>query len=271
MIEMQGVSKQFDGKKILENITVTVNPGERLGIIGPGGCGKTLLIKILLGLISPDKGKVHVLGVDMDKGTSSEQNRMRKQVGMAFQQGGLFDFMTVQENLLFAMSQMTSMTAGEMQETVERLLAAVKLPHVQSMYPYELSGGMQRRVGIVRALCTQPRVAIFDEPTSGLDPVTSTIILNMILALGTHTGHDPSLLVVTSNVETAIRFSDRILVLHEGHVVADGPWRTLMMEGSDWVRHFLQVRFIGLDRAYVKGLGLPPAFIEAHWKTIWIS
>jgi phospholipid/cholesterol/gamma-HCH transport system ATP-binding protein len=162
---------------------------------------------------------------------------------------------------------MLPMPATQAQASIDHLLAAVKLPHVQGMFPYELSGGMQRRVGIARALCTHPQVAFFDEPTAGLDPVTSTIILNMILALSTKENDrpEPSLVVVTSNVETAIRFSDRILVLQEGRVVADGPWRELLVTGPQWVQHFLQVRFIGLDLDYVQELDLPEAFLRKHW------
>ena len=238
-----------------------------MSIVGPGGCGKTLLLKILLGLIPPDSGSTSILGIDMNEAPPKEQTKVRKQIGMAFQQGGLFDFMTVRENLLFAIEHMTSLSPAAAQATIEHLLTAMKLPHVQAMFPYELSGGMQRRVGIARALCTSPQIALFDEPTSGLDPVTSTIILNMILALGTQKNQEnpPSMVVVTSNVETAIRFADRILVLNEGHVVADGPWRELLVNGPPWVQHFLQVRFIGLDFAYAKGLDLPATFLQLHW------
>jgi phospholipid/cholesterol/gamma-HCH transport system ATP-binding protein len=156
------------------------------------------------------------------------------------------------------------MSTEQMDGRVRELLDGVKLGRTAGMYPFELSGGMQRRVGIARALCTQPQMAIFDEPTSGLDPVTSTIILNMILALS-GSGQDHAQLIVTSNVEIGIRFADRLIVLNEGRVVADGPWRELLMSGPNWVRHFLGVRFIGLDLDYAYELKLPQAFIDAHW------
>ncbi len=267
MIQVNHISKQYGGKPILQDISFSVPPGEKLSIVGPGGCGKTLLLKILLGLIEPDSGSSSILGVDMNQGSATDKAQVRKQIGMAFQQGGLFDFMTVRENLLFAIEHMTSMDPKLAQSTIDALLTAVKLPHVHSMFPYELSGGMQRRVGIARALCTHPQVAFFDEPTAGLDPVTSTIILNMILALGKQNKDtpSPSMIVVTSNVETAIRFADRILVMQESRVVADGPWRELFVSGPEWVQHFLQVRFIGLDLEYAKGLDLPDAFLRKHW------
>jgi phospholipid/cholesterol/gamma-HCH transport system ATP-binding protein len=267
LIQVNHISKQYGGKSILQDVTFSLSQGEKISIVGPGGCGKTLLLKILLGLIAPDTGSTSILGVDMNTALSKDQMGVRKQIGMAFQQGGLFDFMTVRENLLFAIEHMTAMSPKMAQATIDDLLAAVKLPHVQSMFPYELSGGMQRRVGIARALCTHPQVAFFDEPTAGLDPVTSTIILNMILTLGISKKEKtpPSMIVVTSNVETAIRFAERILVLQEGRVAADGPWRELLVTGPPWVQHFLQVRFIGLDLEYAKELDLPDAFLRKHW------
>jgi phospholipid/cholesterol/gamma-HCH transport system ATP-binding protein len=183
---------------------------------------------------------------------------------MAFQQGALFDFMTVRDNLFFAMEHMTEFSPAEMDQRVKALLEAVKIGRTEYQYPFELSGGMQRRVGIVRALATDPVVAFFDEPTAGLDPVTSTIILNMILDLAGKTT-DQALVVATSNVEIAIRFASRVVIIHEGRVVADGLWRELLVEGPPWVQHFLRVRLIGLDEEYARELDLPQKFIDWHW------
>jgi phospholipid/cholesterol/gamma-HCH transport system ATP-binding protein len=265
MIELKGVQIAFEGVPLLTDISFTVGPGERVSLVGPGGCGKSTILKILLGLLRPDAGEVRLLGMDMARSKETERLKVLRKVGMAFQQGALFDFMTVRENLLFAMSHMTSMTDDEMAARVKELLTGVKLGHTMDMFPYELSGGMQRRVGIARALGTSPVVAIFDEPTSGLDPVTSTIILNMILALSTG-GQEAAQMVVTSNVEIGIRFAERILVVNEGRIVADGPWQELLLSGPPWVQHFLGVRLIGLDLEYAHELRLPKAFIEKHWR-----
>jgi phospholipid/cholesterol/gamma-HCH transport system ATP-binding protein len=205
------------------------------------------------------------MDTDMVKATEREKQAVLRKVGMAFQQGALFDFMTVRENLIFAMENMTDMDPAAMDKRLKDLLNGVKLGRTESMFPYELSGGMQRRVGIARALCTQPVCAIFDEPTSGLDPVTSTIILNMILALAGGDGGDAAQMVVTSNVEIGIRFADRLMVVNDGRIIADGPWRDLLLNGPEWVRHFLGVRFIGLDLDYAKELKLPQEFIDKHW------
>lgn len=264
MISLKSIKKSFAGVALLENISFDVQEGERVSLLGPGGCGKSTILKILLGLLKPDAGEATIRGIDMIHSKDAVRRDVLKSVGMAFQQGALFDFMTVRENLLFAMENMTSLSASEMDERIKSLLNGVKLGRTENMYPFELSGGMQRRVGIARALATNPVVAIFDEPTSGLDPVTSTIILNMIKELG-GAADDHALLIATSNVEIAIRFADRIVLVNEGRVVADGPWRELIVSGSEWVRHFLGVRLIGLDREYAVGLELPEKFIAQHW------
>jgi phospholipid/cholesterol/gamma-HCH transport system ATP-binding protein len=261
---MRGVKMTFGGVTLLNDISFEVEAGERVSLVGPGGSGKSTILKILLGLLKPDEGEVRLFDTDMVGSDERARQAVLRRVGMAFQQGALFDFMTVRENLVFAMENMTEMDFAAMDKRLKELLNGVKLGRTENMFPFELSGGMQRRVGIARALCTNPTIAIFDEPTSGLDPVTSTIILNMIFALGGASA-ETAQIVVTSNVEIGIRFADRILVVNDGRIVADGPWRELLMTGPEWVRHFLGVRFIGLDREYADELKLPPKFIEQHW------
>lgn len=264
MISLQNVTKSFGGIDVLKNVSFQIDRGESVSLIGPGGCGKTTVLKIILGLTKPQEGDVNLLGTDMIHASENTREDTLKRLGMAFQQGGLFDFMTVKENLMFAMKHMTNLSQSEMDQRVKSLLAEVKLGKTEQMYPFELSGGMKRRVGIARALCNDPQVAIFDEPTSGLDPVTSTIILNMIKDLGSR-NPDTSMLVATTNVEIAMRFSQRIIVLKDSSIVADGKWRDLLLDGPEWVQHFLRVRIIGLDREYVELLDLPKKFIDHYW------
>lgn len=265
MIRFTGVSKSYGEEPVLEDLSFQVEPGQRLSILGPGGCGKTTVLKILLGLEIPDKGSAFLFDTNMSESEEDEKLEVLRRVGMAFQQGGLFDFMTVRENIFFAMEHMTKLSLEEMDQRLKVLLEGVKLPWTESMFPYELSGGMKRRIGIIRALCNNPEVAIFDEPTAGLDPVTSTIILNMIRDLSGE-NKNTCQLVATSNVEIGIRFADEVLVIREGRIEAQGPWRELLLTGSEWVRHFLSVRLIGLDIEYARGLDLPREFIKKHWK-----
>ena len=264
MISLRNIKMSFGPEAILDGVSFTVARGERVSLIGPGGCGKSTILKIILGLLPPDEGEVELMGVDMCGRDERAKQQTLTKVGMAFQQGALFDFMTVRENLIFAMENMTAFDVAEMDRRIKRLLAGVKLGRAEFQFPFELSGGMQRRVGIARALSTDPMLAIFDEPTSGLDPVTSTIVLNMILELAGK-GEDHAQMIVTSNVEIGIRFAERLIVINEGRVVADGPWKDLLLNGSEWVRHFLGVRFIGLDREYARELRLPQEFIDKYW------
>lgn len=278
MISLRNIRKGFGGNEVLSDISFEVESGHRVSLLGPGGCGKSILLKIIIGLLEPDEGEVRLMGLDMRRSSDDEKEGVLQNIGMAFQQGALFDFMTVRENLLFAMEHMTDDTSEVMEAKIQQLLLGVKLPRSRDQFPYELSGGMQRRVGIARAMATSPRIAIFDEPTSGLDPVTSTVILNMIHDLaGKKVGRggegevtadgteEVTQLVATSNVEIAIRFAPRVIILNEGTVVADGDWKELLVGGSPWVQHFLSVRLIGLDFDYAKDLDLPPEFLAKHW------
>lgn len=262
MIVFDRVSKSYGDMQVLRDVSLAIAAGERVSIIGPGASGKTTLLKLLIGLFPPDAGTVKIF--DRDLGGMSERRiqNLLKNVGVAFQQGALFDYMTVEENLMFAMENMRAYSPRERRSRVKRLLAAVKLPHTAKMFPYELSGGMQRRVGIARCLCTDPQVAIFDEPTSGLDPVTSTIILNMIHDLAGHTENGVQLIATTS-VEIALRFSKRIIIIKDAEIVGDGPWQELLVSGSPWVRYFLGVRLKGISESYADELGLPAAFRQS--------
>jgi phospholipid/cholesterol/gamma-HCH transport system ATP-binding protein len=262
VISMKNVHKSFEDLKVLGGISFEVAYGEKVSLVGPGGSGKSTILKLLLGLIDCDEGEIYLGQTPMHISSEDQKSARLKTVGMAFQQGALFDYMSVEENILFAMEHMTQMSGAGMQQKIRDLLSGVKLPKAGALYPHELSGGMQRRIGIARALSTSPEIAIFDEPTAGLDPVTSTIILNMIHEL---VGEGKTSLVCTSNVEIGMRYADRMIVINDGVVVADGLWRELLLDGPEWVRHFLAVRLIGLDLDYARGLDLPKAFIESHW------
>lgn len=264
MIEVKDIHKSFDDVPLLSGVSFNIASGEKVSLLGPGASGKSTIVKMILGVLQPDAGSVTLMGTDMVNTKEADRQQTLKKLGMSFQQGALFDYMTVEENLNFAMANMTDFAKDEMQRRVENLLKTVKLPRTRTMFPYELSGGMQRRVGVARAMTTDPDVAILDEPTSGLDPVTSTIILNMIDDL-INVAEGKAVMVVTSSVEIAIRFAERIILINEGQVVADGSWRDLIVNGSEWVRHFLGVRLIGIDIGYARELGLPEAFIKKHW------
>ena len=252
--------KAFNDTEVLRSVSFHIATGERVSLIGIGGCGKTTLLRLMLNLLPLDDGQIKIMGATQE---DDEWPTIIKKIGIAFQHGGLFDSMTVEQNLLFAMHRMTTFDRAKMTAKIVYLLEQTRLQKALHLFPYQLSGGMQRRVGIARALAIEPTLAIFDEPAAGLDPVTSTLILDMIVNLCTDL--NSSLLIATSNVEIAIRFADRLLILHEGSIIADGNWRDLLVNGSEWVKHFLSVRLVGLDRQAAASLSLPAAFVKQHW------
>lgn len=241
MIHLADVEKYYPDADVLKGVSFNIKAGERVSLIGTGGCGKTTILKLILGLLTPDAGVIEVM---QTRSSDSTWGNVLKKVGVAFQQGGLFDFMTVEQNLLFAMHRMTEFSRSEMEDKIAHLLDKIELKGKGKLFPHELSGGMQRRVGIARALSTDPMVAIFDEPTSGLDPVTSTTIINTIKELQA----DPrrALLIATTSVETALRFAERVIVLRNGEIVANGSWRELVhnedSKKTKWVKNFLLMR-----------------------------
>jgi phospholipid/cholesterol/gamma-HCH transport system ATP-binding protein len=237
---LQDLHVAIEQKRILQGVSLELHTGEHVSVLGPGGCGKSTLLKTIIGLITPSSGHIELFGKKFADADDSERSSMLKKIGMAFQQGALFDFMTVRENILFSMENMTQMSRLEMEERVVKMLAQVNLPNAAHKLPSELSGGMRRRVGVVRALCSSPLLALIDEPTAGLDPVTSTIVIDLVLRLAESTGS--TILCVTSNVDVAFRFAKKVAILNEGKIVGFGTWDELTQGGNAWINHFLNVR-----------------------------
>jgi phospholipid/cholesterol/gamma-HCH transport system ATP-binding protein len=238
---LKDVSISFrDGRLILQNLNLTLNSGESVSILGPGGCGKSTLLKMIVGIIPPSKGTIAVYGQDISHMKDYQKNILRRKVGIAFQQGALFDFMTVRENILFAMENMTSFSLEERERRVKNFLAQVNLPDVEDKIPSELSGGMRRRVGIVRAMVTNPELALLDEPTAGLDPVTTSIVIDMIHKIGSKV--NATMVCVTSSVEVAFRFAKKVAILKDGSIIGMGSHEELLNLNDPWITKFLTLR-----------------------------
>ncbi len=240
LLKVVGLKKDYDEVAILDGLDFELARGERMSILGPGGSGKSTLLKMIIGLVPPTCGLIELLGQDLVAADRQARSAVLKRVAMAFQLGGLFDFMNVRENILFAMENMTELPPSIMDERVVDLLAAVNLPHASSKLPSELSGGMRRRVGIVRAMATSPELGLFDEPTAGLDPVTSSMVIDMIHRIADKIG--TTCLCVTSSVEVAFTFAKRVAVLRDGKIIAVGTWAELQSHPDTWMQHFLNVR-----------------------------
>jgi phospholipid/cholesterol/gamma-HCH transport system ATP-binding protein len=230
LLQATGLGVDFGRNPVLRDIDLAVNRGETLVIIGESGCGKTVLLKQLIGLLRPTRGKVFFDGLELHHLSDPELTRQRSRFGFLFQQAALFDSMTVAQNVGFPLRQHTKKTKAEIEDIVRARLAEVGLPPgVMRKKPAELSGGMRKRVGLARALALEPEVMLYDEPTTGLDPIMSDVINELIL--GTRRQHPVAAVIVTHDMLTARKCADRVVMLYplsrlepgERQILYDGP------------------------------------------------
>ena len=237
IIEFEDVVKMFEGRPVLDGVSFSVGEGEHVSLTGESTSGKSTIFRIITGLVKPDRGRVTVLGRDLAGLSGHEQRELLTEIEMQFQSGALFDSMSVYENIRFILDETGGYSGKEKDEIITRLLRGVNLLSARNKYPYELSGGMQKRVAVVRALATSPRLALFDEPAAGLDPVTSSRIINLIKELVAE--HNMTIMVATTDVHTAMRFSERFILLRNGRVYRDAPWRELRVSEDEYTMKFL--------------------------------
>lgn len=241
MISLHEICMSFiENKPVLNKLSLDLNQGETITILGAGGSGKSTLLKVGIGILSPQSGSVTLFGKDLALLKEKDHAALLRKVGMAFQQGALFDFMTVRENILFAMENMTHFSKSEQEDRVQNFLSQVNLPHVADKMPRELSGGMRRRVGIVRAMITNPEIVLLDEPTAGLDPVTTTIVIDMIHRIGRSV--NATMVCVTTSVDVAFRFADKAALLKDGKIIGKGTKEELLAMDNKWMTDFLTLR-----------------------------
>ena len=221
-IRLRGLKKSFGGgKQVLDGVDLDVTRGESLVVIGASGTGKSVLLKHIIGLIRPDEGTVEVDGIHLEELDNREITEFRSRFGMAFQEGALFDSMTVAQNVGFPLTRLSKKSSGEIKDRVEECLAMVRLEGVGGKMPSELSGGMRRRVGFARAIAHEPEILLFDEPTTGLDPVTTALIGEVIRDLNERL-HVTSV-TITHDMEIAFGISNRVAMLNEGKIIAEAP------------------------------------------------
>ncbi len=220
-IRIQDLHKAFGSKVVLDGVTVDIAPAESLVIIGGSGTGKSVLLKHIIGLLKPDSGTVEVDGTAVETLGNREITEFRRKFGMAFQEGALFDSMTVWQNVAFPLQRLKKMSHDEIDARVEECLEMVRLEGVADKLPSQLSGGMRRRVGFARAVAHQPEILLFDEPTTGLDPVTTALIDEVILDLSNRL--KTTTITITHDMESAFRIGDRIAMLNQGKIIAEAP------------------------------------------------
>jgi phospholipid/cholesterol/gamma-HCH transport system ATP-binding protein len=236
-IRFDGVSKSFGGKHVLDNVSFDVPQGGVCCILGRSGTGKSVTLKLLLGLLKPDSGKIFMNDLEIEALDSAHLVRARKAMGFLFQYSALFDSMSVAENVAFPLRRHTSMSEKEIQDAVRERLASVGLENDLDQMPLELSGGMRKRAGLARALALDPSILLVDEPSSGLDPVTTREIDTLLLGL--KSAGKTTIVVVTHNMTSARRIGDQLIVLSEGHIVAQGTVKEMDENNIEVVRQFM--------------------------------
>jgi len=237
-IRVESLFKAFGSLKVLNNVNLDVKDGETLVVLGRSGTGKSVLLKLLIGLQHPDSGSIQMLGQEITKLAEKPLNEVRKKVGFVFQNAALYDSLTVAENVEFPLKYHTASTAGQRREQAMEILTQVGMQDSALMMSTELSGGMKKRVGLARALVLEPKIMLYDEPTAGLDPITSAEINELILKLQQE--HAMSSIVVTHEMHSAQRISNHVAMLDHGSIVFDGDFSDMKNSDNKFVSLFIK-------------------------------
>ena len=238
IIELVNIHKSFNTQKVLDGLSLRIEAGQITVIIGQSGGGKSVLLKHMIGLIKPDQGETLVEGVDISRLNDRQLNDVRKNFGMLFQAAALFDSMTVGENVAFPLREHTRLKPKEIEEIVEHKLQQVGLQGASHKMPSELSGGMQKRVGLARALALDPKIILFDEPTTGLDPVTADAIDRLIVDTQEHT--NATCVVISHDIESTFKIADTVAMLYRGKIVEIGKPDTIKSSTNVVLQQFIQ-------------------------------
>jgi phospholipid/cholesterol/gamma-HCH transport system ATP-binding protein len=259
-VEFQDISLAFESKQVLDGISFQLRAGETKAIFGVAGSGKSTILKLALGLLKPDSGRIFVLGEEITAMKEDALFDLRRRVGIVFQESALFDSLTVRENVAFRLLEEGHVSEEQIEERVREALSFVELEHTVNMYPAELSGGMRRRVAIARTIITHPEVLLYDSPTGGLDPVTSNTIIELLVKQ--RDVYKTSALLVTHRLQDAFtmatHYFDRadnrmkplppgartpvpmcFLILRDGHIIFDGDLKTLRETRDEYIREYI--------------------------------
>jgi len=238
VVEISHLKKAFGPKEVLKDISLYINKGENLVVMGKSGTGKSVLIKCMVGLLQPDAGEIMIFDKNIPELSENELNDVRKKVGFLFQSAALYDSMTVRQNLEFPLRDSKDKKQDEINSLVEEVLGNVGLLEAIDKMPAELSGGMRKRVGLARTLILRPEIILYDEPNTGLDPITSREISTLILDM--QKKYNTSSLIITHDAECARITANRIMLIDNGVCVEAGTFEELKKSENEWVRSFLE-------------------------------
>ena len=237
-IEVRDLHKSFGGKQVLRGVNLSIQPGESIAVIGGSGTGKSVLIKNIIGLLHPDSGSVLIDGEDVTAMSARERERVTRKFGMLFQGAALFDSLPVWENVAFGLIQAQRLARNEARELAIEAMVQVGLePDIAERFPAELSGGMQKRVGLARAICAEPEIIFFDEPTTGLDPIMADVINDLIREIVVEMG--VTAVTITHDMTSVRKIADRVAMIHDGVIKWNGPVAEIDTTDNPYMHQFV--------------------------------
>jgi phospholipid/cholesterol/gamma-HCH transport system ATP-binding protein len=237
MIQVIDVHRSFGNQQVLRGVNLRVHKGEILAIIGRSGSGKTVLLRLLIGLVRPDRGQILIEETDLTRLSGRRLDRVRERCGMLFQGGALFDSMTVFDNVAFPLREKTKLSESEIAAQVQKMLENVGLADMGYKFPAELSGGMKKRTALARALITNPSIILFDEPTTGLDPILARAIHQLIQE--THDAFEYTAVIVSHEIPEVFEIATRVAVIHEGRIIAEGTPEMIVKSPDPFIQQFI--------------------------------
>jgi phospholipid/cholesterol/gamma-HCH transport system ATP-binding protein len=243
MIRIVDLYKNFQRQQVLRGLSLAIEKGETMVVIGQSGSGKSVLLKHLIGLLKPDSGQVYIDGTEVTSLKDNDLQRLMKRFGMLFQGAALFDSLTVAENVSFGLERYTRYPTEKIREVVKESLARVGLHGVEDLMPYELSGGMKKRVGLARAIAYRPEIMLYDEPSTGIDPIRADAINDLIIKLKKEMG--VTSVVITHDMVSAYKIADRIAMLYEGRIIEVGPPEQIQNSKNPIIQQFIHGRSEG--------------------------
>lgn len=238
MIELYDIHKSFNGLEVLNSLTLAIQSGETMLILGRSGCGKSVLLKIILRLIAQDTGRIIIDGENTTDYSEDQMLHVRKKIGMLFQGAALFDSMTVAQNLAYPLIEHTECPFSEISTRVDEILHFVEMDGTQFKLPSELSGGMKKRVALARAMIMKPKYIFYDEPTTGLDPITANTINDLIIR--TQEEYNVTSIIVTHDLASAFRVGNRFSFIHEGKILCTGTKNEIINNELKPIQNFLR-------------------------------
>jgi phospholipid/cholesterol/gamma-HCH transport system ATP-binding protein len=237
MIRIENLHKSFGANHVLNGVDLEIKDGETIVIIGSSGCGKSVLLKHIIGILRPDDGRITIDGTDIASLSSNQLDEFRLKLGMLFQGAALFDSLTVEQNVGFSLYEHTKLAPDNIREKVTEKLGLVGLSKIEDLMPAELSGGMKKRVGLARAICSDPKIILYDEPTTGLDPINADAINDLILRMQEHL--QVTSIVVTHDMKSAYKVGNRIAMLYDGKIIGIGSPEDIRNSMNPVIQQFI--------------------------------